>query len=219
MERDKRYKENFKRGSFRRGLRRDDDLHRRKYEEYVIILDFMARGRQSPSDRRPSYSKEPIIQSVGVDYFTLLELVPYRNQRLNIGEKLFIGKGDRQKKKIERIKNRISYQDLTPNAKFELPRVIEDIIDANPKKFIDFFNNARPITTRMHQLELLPGVGKKLMWNLINERKKSPFLNFEDLVSRVKISDPKKLIIKRILNEIENESEKHRIFTRPFYSS
>ena len=219
MERDKEFKEDYRKASYRRGPRRADDTSRKKYEEHVIVLDFMARGKQSPSDRRPSYSKEPIIQSVGVEFFTLLELVPLRNQRINVGDKLFIGRGEKQVKKIERIKNRIYYQDLSSNAKFELPRVIEDIIINNENKFIDFFNNARPITTRMHQLELLPGVGKKLMWDLINERKKSPYLDFKDLMSRVKISDPKKLIVKRILGEIENENEKHRIFTRPYRSN
>ena len=219
MERDKEYKEDYRKDGYQKGPRRGDDPSRKKLEEYVIVLDFMSRGKQSPSDRRPSYSKEPIIQSVGIEFFTLLELVPLRNQRINVGDKLFVGRGDKQLKKIERIKNRIYYQDLSSNAKFELPKVIEDIINKNEQKYIDFFNNARPITTRMHQLELLPGVGKKLMWDLINERKKSPYLDFKDLMSRVKISDPKKLIVKRILGEIENEIEKHRIFTRPYRSN
>lgn len=216
MERDKRYKDDYRRGGPRRGR---DDYPRKKYEEHVIVLDYMARGKQSPSDRRPSYAKEPIVQSVGVDYFTLLELVPMRNQHFNMRERLFIGKSSRERRKIERIKNRITFDDLSSNSKFELPGVIDDIITKNEKKYIDFFNNARPITTRMHQLELLPGVGKKLMWDLINERKKAPYESFEDLMSRVKISDPKKLIIKRILGEIENENEKHRIFTRPYKSN
>ena len=217
MDRDKRYKDDYRRGGPRRG--RGDDFPRKKYEEHVIILDYMARGKQSISDRRPSYAKEPIIQSVGEDYFTLLELVPMKNQHFNMRERLFIGKSSKQRKKIERIKNRITFDDLSSNAKFELPGVIDDIITKNKKKYVDFFNNSRPITTRMHQLELLPGVGKKLMWDLLNERKKSPYENFEDLMSRVKISDPKKLIIKRILGEIENETEKHRIFTRPYRSN
>ncbi|NHI92667.1 MAG: DUF655 domain-containing protein [Candidatus Lokiarchaeota archaeon] len=219
MEKDREFKEDYRKDGFKKSSHRIDDISKKKYEEYVIVLDFMARGKQTPSDRRPSYSKEPIIQSIGTEFFTLLEVVPFRNQRVSIGEKLFIGRGDRQKKKIERIKNRIYFQDLSSNARFELPKVIEEIITKNEKKFIDFFNNARPITTRMHQLELLPGVGKKLMWDLINERKKSPYLDFKDLMSRVKISDPKKLIIKRIIAEIENEMEKHRIFTRPYKPS
>ncbi len=217
MDTDKRFKDDYRKGGNRRG--RMDDGPRKKYEEHVIVLDYMARGKQSPSDRRPSYAKEPILQSLGEDYFTLLELVPMKNQHFSMRERLFIGKQSRERKKIDRIKNRITYEDLSSNAKFELPGVIDDIITKNEKKYIDFFNNARPITTRMHQLELLPGVGKKLMWDLINERKKSPYDSFQDLMSRVKISDPKKLIIKRILAEIENEFEKHRIFTRPYRSN
>ena len=40
---------------------------------------------------------------------------------------------------------------------------------------IEFFNKAAPLTTRMHQLELLPGLGKKHMWEIIEERKDKPF--------------------------------------------
>jgi len=218
MDKDKKSIEDDRRPSYYKSKTKNEEIPRKKYEEYVIVLDFMSRGKQTPVDKRPSYAKEPIVQGLGEDYFTLLELVPFKNQNFTIRERLFIGKQSTQRKKIERIKNRITFDKLSSNAKFELPGVINDIITKNEQKYIGFFNNSRPITTRMHQLELIPGVGKKLMWDIINERKKSPFASFDDLLSRVKISDPKKLLIKRIINEIENETEKHRIFTRPYRS-
>ncbi|MFX1451918.1 MAG: DUF655 domain-containing protein [Promethearchaeota archaeon] len=192
---------------------KNKDSSKKKYEEYAVVLDYLARGKQKPLDKVPLYAKEPLIQALGENYFTLLELVPYKHTSFSIRERIFIGKGDKRKK-IDHVKKRILYDSLTASAKFELLPVIENIIDRNEKRFLNFFNTAKPITTRMHQLELLPGVGKKLMWDIINELKKGPFTNFDDLKQRVKILDPKKLIAKRIMTEIQNETEKHRIFTR-----
>ena len=65
---------------------------------------------------------------------------------------------------------------------------------------------------RMHQLELLPGLGKKHMWEVLEARKEKPFESFEDIKNRVKLlPDPKSIIIKRILSEIEGK-EKYQIF-------
>ena len=77
---------------------------------------------------------------------------------------------------------------------------------------MEFFNKAQPITIRMHQLELLPGLGKKHMNAIIEEREKEPFKSFEDLKARVKlIPDPEKIIMRRIMLEMEGK-EKHKIF-------
>jgi len=85
-------------------------------------------------------------------------------------------------------------------------------VEKNPKKFLDFFNKAQPLTTRMHQLELLPGLGKKHMWEIIEERKEKPFESFDDIKKRVKLMpDPEKIIVKRIMAELEGQ-EKHLLF-------
>ena len=65
---------------------------------------------------------------------------------------------------------------------------------------------------RMHQLELLPGLGKKHMWEVIQARKGKPFESFEDIKNRVKLlPDPKQLVVKRILSELAGK-EKYKIF-------
>ena len=64
----------------------------------------------------------------------------------------------------------------------------------------------------MHQLELLPGLGKKHMWQILDERKEKLFEDFNDVKKRIKLMpDPQKIIIKRILKELEGK-EKHRVF-------
>jgi putative nucleotide binding protein len=80
---------------------------------------------------------------------------------------------------------------------------------------VEFFNRAGPLTTRFHQLELIPGVGKKLMWAILEEKKKGPFSDFADLERRVKgLTNPKSLIAKRIEMEIQG-LDKYNIFVRP----
>ena len=103
-------------------------------------------------------------------------------------------------------------QRLTETAKSQLEYIIKDIIGKNESKFIDFFNKAQPLGTRMHQLELLPGLGKKHMWEILEARGEKPFESFADLKKRVKLMpDPERTIAKRIVKELEGK-EKHRIF-------
>ena len=65
---------------------------------------------------------------------------------------------------------------------------------------------------RMHQLELLPGLGKKHMWEVLNERKGKPFAGFDDLKERVNLlPDPKLVVVKRIMSELLKE-EKYNVF-------
>ena len=188
------------------GGRRDPP--RKKYEEFAFILDHMPRGH--PDDKKPSYAREPIIQVIGDTFFTLLELIPKRKAIITIRDRIFIGKGPRSF--IDHVKGRISYDELTASAKFELKEVIQDIIKKKPKLFVNFFNDARPLTTRMHQLELLPGVGKKLMWDILEERKKGPFTDFKNVSDRIKLQ-PMQAIVKRVMIELEGD-DKYRVFTR-----
>jgi len=183
----------------------------KKYEDRGVVLDFLLQGH--PSDPRPIHLREPIAQILGDTFFTLLEIVPMKGVTFNPHERVFIGKGERDK--VERIKRRVSYDELTAAAKAELPVAIEELINEAPERFIEFFNRAAPLTTRFHQLELIPGIGKKLMWAIIEERKNGPFADSEDLNKRVKgLTNPKSLIAKRITIELKGV-DKYRLFVRP----
>ena len=75
-----------------------------------------------------------------------------------------------------------------------------------------FRSKAQPLSTRMHQLELLPGLGKKHMWQILESRDEKPFESFADLKNRVKLlPDPEKAVQRRISQELEGK-EKHRLF-------
>lgn len=177
-------------------------------EEYVIILDFLPNGH--PLDTKPGYLKTPIAQAIGKDHFILLELVPKRGNALGILEEVYIGEGKRDK--IHHIYGKVSYDRLTQTAREELNIIIEEFVKKHESKFIEFFNKASPINTRRHQLELLPGIGKKHMWEIIERRAEKSFESFEDIKGRVKlIPDPEKIIVKRILVELKGE-DKYNLF-------
>ena len=177
-------------------------------EEIVIVLDFLPNGY--PFDTRPSHQKTSIAQAIGKNHFTLLELVPKKGTFLQPYEEVYIGEGKRDK--IHHIMGKLALDKLTQTAKMEINEVIKDLVEKNEKRFIEFFNKASPINTRRHQIELLPGVGKKHMWEIIEQREEKEFENFEDIKKRVKLMpDPKNLIIKRILMELDNE-DKYKLF-------
>jgi len=183
----------------------------KKYEDRGIVLDFLPQGKAD--DPRPIHLREQLAQVLGDTFFTLLEVVPKEGVTLTPHERVAIGK--EQRDKVDRVKHRVSYTELSAAAKAELPSAVEKLINESPDRFLDFFNRAPPITTRFHQLELLPGIGKKIMWAIIEERKKGPFKSFQDLEKRVKgLSDAKKMIAKRVVMELEGV-DKYRAFVRP----
>lgn len=181
----------------------------RLYEEYAYVLDYLQYGR--PGTDKPRHLALPTVQVIGETYFTLLEAEVRAGTQAGLHERVYIGKDRREK--INRIIGRIGYNDLTANAKAELLSVLEELIANQEQRFVSFFNNSQAITPRMHALELLPGIGKKSMWQIINAREKKPFTAFKDIQECTSVGDPIKVIAKRILDELSG-GEKYRIFSR-----
>jgi len=191
-------------------IRRKKEVDKEKLEDYAYVLDFLPYGH--PDDKRPIHKREPLAQVVGEKYFTLLEVSIKKGQNPLVMDRLYIGKGERDV--VNKIKRKLRYDQLTPAAKSELPYVLEHIVKQQEERFVEFFNKAESITTRLHQLELLPGIGKKTMWAIIEERKKEPFKSFEDIAKRVKgLQHPEKYIVNRIIYELQNPNTKYKLFT------
>ena len=177
-------------------------------EEKVIVLDFLENGY--PFEKGDGFRKTPIAQAIGSTYFVILELVPKKNIFLQPYEEVYVGEGKRDK--IHHIRGKLPIDKLTGTAGSELEFVVKDLVTKDEARFVKFFNESKPLSTRMHELELLPGLGKKHMWEIIDEKKAEPFKSFEDLKKRVKLMpDPVKIIVKRILKEIQG-NEKHSLF-------
>lgn len=173
-------------------------------EEKALIIDFLPHGYFDSRER------QPIAQAVGLSHFALLELVPKREVKLELKEEVYIGQGKRDK--IYFIRGRLPKDKLTETAKLQLQDFVEKTVNENEKTFVDFLNNAQALSTRVHQLELLPGLGKKFTKAIIEERDKKPFESFEDVRVRVKsVSNIKKIIEKRLYEEL-TEEVRHKLF-------
>jgi len=181
-----------------------------KKEVNAIVLDVLMKGHVE--DHRPAFKREPVAQAMGTEQFKLLELVPKSTAVIDLHENVYIG--DAERDKIERVKRRIGYADLTHTARGELPFVIEEVIKSREQDFVTFFNKAISITPKLHMLHLLPGIGKKLMWEILEERNKKPFNSFTDISARIKsIPHPEKMILARILEELQDKDVKYHVFT------
>lgn len=173
-------------------------------EETAIVLEYLPNGY--PLEKRMI----PIVQAIGKKNLTLLELVPRRGASLQIGEEVYIGEGKRDK--VYYILGRLRREKLTEAAKIQLQDFIKKVVEEKEKEFVDFFNKAGAINKRIHQIELLPGFGKKHMQDIINAREKKPLENFEDIKKRIpNLPDPQKSIEKRIFQELVN-FERHNLF-------
>ncbi|MFW6040946.1 MAG: DUF655 domain-containing protein [Thermoplasmatota archaeon] len=179
-------------------------------EDWAYVLDYLAEGR--PGER--GYKHESLALGLGKDEIKLFELIPKKGQSIMIGDKVYIGKELEKREKIKHVKSRIGWDELTHAAQSEVPYIIEEIIEEEGDRFLKFFNIARPITKKYHMLELLPGLGKKKMNAILDERKKNgDFKSFEDLHERVPLlHKPKKLIKERIMEELRNSGLKYKIW-------
>ncbi len=172
----------------------------KKYEEFAYVLDYIHNGKSVIIREREG----PLVQAIGEDRLTLLEILASQEANFKIGERIAIGKENRNS--VVSVLGKLNYDELTSDAKNELLNVLGSMINQNEKHYVDYFNELQPITPRLHALELIPGIGKTFMREIITEREKKRFESFGDLEKRIGIRDPAKLIAKRIIEELSGES-------------
>jgi len=173
-------------------------------EENAIILDFLPYGYVMEQKMMP------IAQAIGTSGFTLLQLVPRRGEKFEVGEVAYIGDGKREK--VQYILGRCPREKLTETAKIQLEEFIAKSVKEDEEKFVKFFNEAQAINTRLHQFELLPGLGKKHTKAILEARDEKPFESFEDIKTRVhNMPSPEKVVEKRIMEEL-TEIQRHNLF-------
>ncbi|HJS69133.1 MAG TPA: DUF655 domain-containing protein, partial [Nitrososphaera sp.] len=79
----------------------------RKYEEYAYVLDFTPRGKSITVRGREGV----IIQAIGEERLTLLELLGVQNTNVDLGERLYIGREGRDK--VSSVLGRLEYNDVS----------------------------------------------------------------------------------------------------------
>jgi putative nucleotide binding protein len=172
----------------------------KRYEEFAYVLDFIPRGKSSIIKGREG----PIVQTLGEERLTLLELLAVENQDFDTGEKLRIGREGRAK--ILSVFGKLAFEDLTAEARAQLLSVCEIIVKNNEARYVAYFNELQPLTPRLHGLELIPGIGKTFMKTIIELREKQPFTSFDDIQNRAGLREPAKLVAKRIAEELSGAS-------------
>ena len=174
-------------------------------EENAIVLEYLPNGY--PMEKKMM----PIAQAIGEKTLVLLELVPRRGADLKIGEKVYIGEGKRDK--VYYILGRLHREKLTETAKDQLVEFIKQVVKEKEKDFVEFFNKSDAINKRIHQIELLPGLGKKHMQEILKQRKEKDFESFQDMKKRIQnLPDPEKSVERRIFQELTN-IERYNLFT------
>ena len=167
----------------------------RKYEEHAYVLDFKSRSKSTTVRGKTGI----IITAIGEERLTLLEVLGIENTTFEAGERIYIGK-------VQSVLGKMTYEKISSSGKNEIPAVVQSIVRKNEQRFVDYLNNAQPLTPRVHALELIPGIGKTYLSSIIQEREKKPFENYDDVERRSGLKEPIKHLTQRILEEISGEA-------------
>jgi putative nucleotide binding protein len=179
---------------------------------HAVVLDYLAHGR--PDDDRPQYEKPPLAYAVGERDFRLLELELVDDADVSIGDRVVVTP-EVDRERVATVRE-VDYGDLSNAAHSELEYVVEEIVDRDERRFVDFYNDAQPVSLRLHQLDLLPGIGDKLRNNVLDARKRGPFESFDDLEERVSgLHNSRQVVVDRIMSELRDDDLKYQVFVTP----
>lgn len=195
-------------------MRAEKTMQRQKrYEDYGYVLDVFPAAQHRRGGQRFVHDKnEYVVQLLGEDFFTLLEVAVNEKFKPKLGTRIYIGRD--VPREIMRILRRVGFDELTETAVSNLEPAIRKVVEENSQRFIDFINNSGLLTPRLHALELIPGVGKKMLQKFLQERDAARFQSFEDVKNRTGHPNPVEAFCKRILQELKDKEEKYRMFVR-----
>ena len=180
----------------------------RKYEEYAYVLDYTSKARSKTVRGREGI----IVTAVGEERLTLLEILGSENSIFEIGEKIYIGKEGRTK--VQSVLGKLDYENISSTAQNEVTSVVESIVKNNEQRFVDYVNNAQPLTPRKHSLELIPGIVKTYLKLILEQISRYKFSDSQDMEQRAGLKDPVHHITKRIMEEITGETQFHLFVKR-----
>jgi len=208
MERRDRYRGPPRRRGYQSGPRKKKQFIK-KFRE-IVILDLLLHGHLE--EDRPSWAKTPIAQVLTFPDFVLYEVKVNKNSDIEVQEQKtyeeFLNED-----KLRDVSKKIDLNDLTNTSKALIPPILEKEVLKYEEEFINFFNNSTSITPRMHALKLLPGIGQKHMWEILEARQRQKFVTFQDISDRTSISNPAKLISQRIIKELQRDV-KYYLFSK-----
>lgn len=173
-----------------------------------IYEDFLPAGVKSSDSFKKRYQ---VITVVGTEKFSILRC--YLKNQINtvaLGDEVDL---EEMRNNFQLVK-KLKPTEWSTTLKSEIEDAIGKIVLTDEVKYVDFFNNAHLITTKLHQLKLLPGVGEKRLVQVLKIRDQQPFISYKDIEERLALN-PAELITKRILEELESE-QKYILFTKKY---
>ena len=173
----------------------------------VFVLDILQHGGMDSQ----SHNWNPVAQIIEVPSFKLHEIALNKGKIVQLQDKVVLGGEDCP---LGKVQKRLKYTQLTRTSIEMLYPVLSQYIIDNEEKFVSFLNAAGPITIKRHSLEELPGVGKKMMWDIVNARERELFKNFADINARVPGLKIPEILVRRIIEELGEEELKHYLFVK-----
>jgi len=164
------------------------------------------------SEDRPSWAKTPLVQCITLPDFVLYEVKTDKYKSPEVQEKKTYEEFTEQGK-LKDVLKKINYEELTATSKALILPMLEKEVLNFEEEFINFFNNSTSITPRMHALKLLPGIGKKHMWEILEARQRQKFTTFQDISDRTSLSHPTKQVALRIIKELQRDV-KYYLFSK-----
>lgn len=175
--------------------------------ENVVVLDYLPHGHTD--DDRPQYKKSALVQAIDRESFTLYELTLTQEADVAIGDTVSVTQGADWIDTIDTI----PFANLSTSARSELEHAIGELFEQDETRFVDFFNEAGAISLRLHQFNLLPGIGETLRDEIIEARRQEPFQQLDDLESRIDgIHDIREILYDRIMAELRKDDIKYALF-------
>src|SRR3989338_473666 len=101
----------------------------RKKDDFVLVLDYLPYGYPMEGKMMP------IVQAIGEQGFTLLQLAPVRGATFAPHERVYIGPEKRDK--VYYIIGRLPKDKLTEQAKLRLQEFVAKIVGEREKEFVE----------------------------------------------------------------------------------
>jgi len=168
----------------------------KKYEDTVRVLDFRTKQRSTTVRGKRGI----ILTTIGETKFTLLEVLGVEGSTFEVGERIDVSRESRSK--VSSVLGKLEYERIPSSARDEIPDIVREIVEDSEERFVAYINRAEPLTPRTHALEIIPGVGRRLLKVIVDERAKSPFTSYADVEERTGLKDPVMRIVQRIIDEI-----------------
>ena len=173
-------------------------------DQYAYVIEYLPNGLADSKERRPS-------TVILTESMALLIAALKKDVAVTSGQKVYIG-GDKRDE-IHHIIGRVSPDKLSGFGLQSLSEKIKESIKQEEKRYVSIINLLGPVNVRLHSLELIPGLGKKTVQKVVEERSKKPFESYQDVDSRVGLTiGIEKDIEERIMDELSNK-DKYKIFT------